>query len=961
MRYWLLFFLVATVPAAAQTFPVLDQNPPSLPWFQLSTPHFRVLYPEGFDQTAQQTAHRLEQVYEPVSASLKKKPRRLAVILQNQTMISNGFVTLLPRRSEFFAAPPQSPFLAGNLAWLDLLAVHEFRHVVQYDKALQGFSRLAYTLFGNTALSALTLGVPDWFWEGDAVGTESVLTAGGRGRIPNFDLGMRANLLAGRRFSYPKAVGGSYRDNVPNHYVLGYFMSTYLKRMHGADAWSDVLNRYYRFPIYPFSFSNSVKKTTRYRVEELYRRSMADIEETWRKQQEGLRLTEAVTYPGRASEKVFTNYQYPQYVSEQEVLAVKSGLGDITQFVRLDRNGNEKKVFVPGLFNNPEMLSVAAGKLCWTEYRYDVRFGQKIDSEIKVYDLATRQLRRLSRHGRYAMAALSPDGAKLVAVRNDATYQTRLVILDAETGREIRVLDNPANDFYVQPRWRDDNRTLVVVTRKQTGKTIQTIDAETGARRDLMPVMAQNISHPQPWKQYVFYNSPQSGIDNIYVLNAQTGQTAQVTSRPLGAYHPAVSADGKKLVFHDFRASGYRIAEMPLDSSTWLPTQQVRDGSVRYFGPLITQEPGGAAVRLALADSATTAADFPTSRYSRLLHAVNIHSWGPVVSSDGQSGTVGLQSQDLLSTTQIGVGVGYNQAERTVNYYANLSYQGAFPIFDVGFERGQRSTALYVDRRTPLDSLRSDSWNYNQLTAGFRIPLQLTTSNYNQSAYVSAYYNLQQVSGYDLPVRPITEVGFGKVLHGMSYGVSYSRTLKQSKRDVAPRWGQTVSAVWRNTPFGGSLRGEVWALQAGLYLPGVGKHHSLRLRAGYQEQMRGTYRFAAAVFFPRGQSYVSYDRLMTASAEYRLPLLNPHWSIGRWLYIQRVKAAGFYDFAQGEDRTRLPGTLARYDQYYTTGLDVSFVFNVLRLRTPFEAGFRTVYNLKSGETIVQPLVIGIGI
>ncbi|MFD1139719.1 hypothetical protein ACFQ4C_01300 [Larkinella insperata] len=960
MRYWLPILLLSSLSAAAQTLPVLDQNPPSLSWYQVRTPHFRVLYPRGFDQTAQQTARRLEQVYQPVSATLKKQPRRLSVILQNQTMQSNGFVTLLPRRSEFFATPPQDPFLAGNLAWLDLLAVHEFRHVVQYDKALQGLTRAAYTLFGNTALAALTLGVPDWFWEGDAVGTESVLTGGGRGRIPHFDLGMRANLLAGRRFSYPKAVGGSYRDNVPNHYVLGYFMSTYLKRTHGAAAWSDVLNRYYRFPLYPFSFSNGIKKTTRYRVEELYDRLMADIEETWRKQQEGLKLTDAVTYPVKASEKVFTNYQYPQSISDQEVVAVKSGLGDITQFVRLDRNGEETRVFIPGLYNNPEMLSAAAGKICWTEFRYDVRFGQKIDSEIKLYDFKTQKLRRLSHQSRYSVAALSPDGSRVVAVRNDEAYQTRLVILDSETGQELRVLDNPENDFYVQPRWQEDNRTLVAVIRKRSGKTIQRIDAETGTRRDLMPVVNQNISHPQPWKEYVFYNSPQSGIDNIYALNTQTGQTYQVTSRPLGAYHPTVSGDGKKLIFHDFRASGHRIAEMPIDPSRWVPAGQVNDQSVRYFGPLIAQEPGAAAVRSALADSLSAPEEYPKSRYSRLLNAVNIYSWGPVVSSDGQSGTVGLQSQDLLSTTQLGVGLGYNQAERTVNYYANASYQGWFPILDVGFERGQRSTSVYVDRRTPLDSLRSDSWNYNQLTAGFRIPLQLTTSKYNQSAYLSAYYNLQQVSGYDLPVRPITEVGFGRVLNGLSYGLSYSRTLKMSKQDVAPRWGQTVSAVWRNTPFGGALRGEVWALQGSVYLPGVGKHHSLRVRAGYQEQMRGTYRFAAAVFFPRGQPYVSYDQLMTASAEYRLPLLNPHWAVGRWLYIQRVKAAGFYDFAQGESRSPMPGS-AGYNQFYTTGLDVSFVFNVLRLRTPFEAGVRTIYNLKSGEMIVQPLVIGIGI
>ncbi|RRB07056.1 hypothetical protein [Larkinella rosea] len=961
MRYLFPLLLLFIREVKAQTLPVLDQNPTRLQWNQVNTPHFRVIFPKGLDQTAQQTARRLEQVYDPVSATLKKTPRRLSVILQNQTMISNGFVTMLPRRSEFNAVPAQDPFLAGTLGWLDLLAVHEFRHVVQYEKALQGLTRAAYTLFGNTAFTALTLGVPDWFWEGDAVGTETALTNAGRGRIPNFDLAMRANLLAGRRFTYQKAVGGSYRDNVPNHYVLGYFMSTYLKREYGADAWSNVLNRYYRFPVYPFSFSNGVKKTTKYRIEELYRRSMLDIEDTWRNQRKELRLTDAVPFPVMASEKVYTNYQYPQYISGNEVIALKSGLGDIAQFVLLDRNGQEKKVFVPGLFNNPEMLSVADRKICWTEFRYDVRFGQRIYSEIKLYDLKTGRLQRLTSHSRYAVASLSPDGTKVVAVRNDESYQTRLVILDAKTGQELRVLDNPANDLYVQPRWRDDNRTLVVVNRKKEGKTIQIIDSETNEKQELTAVSNQNISHVQPWKQYIFYNSPQSGIDNVYVLNTQTGARFQVTSRPLGAYHPTISPDGKRLSFHDFNASGYRIAEMPLDSSKWIPVGQVQDRLVRYFGPFVAQEPGGPLVRAALADSVPTAEKFPQSRFSRLLHAFNLYSWGPVVASDGQSGTIGLRSQDLLSTTQVDVGVGYDQTERTVNYYGNVSYQGLFPILDVGFQRGRRSTSVYVDRRAPLDSLRSDSWNYNQLSAGFRIPLQLTTSKYFQSAYLSAYYGLMQVSGYELPVRPITEVGFGGTLQSLAYSASYSRTLKQSKQDVAPRWGQAVSAVWRTTPFRGQLNGEVWGAQGSLYLPGLAKHHALRFRAGYQQQMSGNYRFAPVIFFPRGQSYVSYNQLTAGSVEYRLPLLNPHWSIGRWLYIQRVKGTGFYDAAQGKSDVRVQGQPVNMtERFSTTGLDLSFVFNVMRLRTPFEAGVRTIYNLKSGEYLIQPLVIGLG-
>jgi hypothetical protein len=67
--------------------------------------------------------------------------------------------------------PPQDPNLLGTNNWLDLLAVHEFRHVVQNDKALTGISKLAYYLFGNNGLGVVSsLTAPNWFKEGDAVG-----------------------------------------------------------------------------------------------------------------------------------------------------------------------------------------------------------------------------------------------------------------------------------------------------------------------------------------------------------------------------------------------------------------------------------------------------------------------------------------------------------------------------------------------------------------------------------------------------------------------------------------------------------------------------------------------------------------------------------------------------------------------------------------------------------------------
>jgi hypothetical protein len=965
--------LLASLSTWAQSLPVLEQNPFSLRWYQVKTPHFRMLYPEGLDTTAQRTIQRLESLYEPVSATLGRKPRPISVVLQNQTTGSNGFVTLYPRRSEFFAVPPQDPGLLGTYNWLDLLAVHEFRHVVQYDKALQGYGRVLYTLLGNAGLFFPVITVPDWFAEGDAVGTETVLSTSGRGRIPNFDLGMRANLLAGRRFDYPKAVGGSYRDNVPNHYVLGYFLTTYLKREYGPDVWGRVLDRNYRRFPWPFAFSASIKNETGLRTEDLYQKAMDDLTEVWKQQQASLTVTPATNFPVRAEQQnsrrpVFTNYQHPQFLTDSTVVCVKSGLGDTPRLVILDRNGREQPLFVQGFPNDPDMLSAKNNTVFWIEFGYDPRWGQRVYSNVQRLDVSSGQYTHLTKKTRYTAVAVSPDTSRLVVVENTTGYKTRLCILNARTGKLLKVLPNPDNEFYLHPRWRD-NQTVVTVALRDRQKTIQSIDVATGKQTDLLPRANENISHPQPWGNYVLYNSPRSGIDNIYAVDVRSKQIFQVTSRPLAAYHAAVSPSGAKLAFDDFNATGYRIADMTLTPDTWKPvsgspSRRDQTQPVQFFGKLPQLDPVAAQGRRILADSVPATKSLVARRFNRLAHALNVYSWGPVVGSTGQALSVGLNSQDILGTTQLSVGYGYNQAERVGNFFANLSYQALYPIIDLSFQHGNRSTSIYIDRdqRGPLDSLRMDQWQYNQLTAGIRLPLNLTNSKYRQSMNLSAYYNYIHITGYDLPRRYITDVGFAGSLNALTYGFNYSRLLRMSSRDLLYRWGQTIAVTYRTTPFGGRLSAQQLGIQANLFFPGFAKHHSIRLRGGYQQQRAtDTYRFSPLIFYPRGQSYVSDNEILAGSAEYHFPVADTHWSLGRFVYVQRIKASAFFDAANGQSVLPTAPTTSRYQQsYQTTGLNVSFIFNALRLRTPFEVGARFIYNVTTRQPLIQPLVVDIG-
>ncbi|WP_051102961.1 TolB-like translocation protein [Hymenobacter aerophilus] len=948
--------LPAALPAAAQTLlPVAQQVPARVRWYEVRTPHFRVLYPEGFADRARRTAHRLEQVHEPAAASLGAAARPVTVVLQTHTTIGNGFVTLLPRHSEFFTTFPQGPYLTGTLDWLDQLTVHEYRHVVQFDKAHRGVGQLGYLLGGFGGLGLTTLGVPDWFAEGDAVGTETALTRSGRGRIPNFGAYYRANLLAGRRYSYAEATGGSFRHYVPNHYVLGYYLSTRLKRTAGPAAWGQVLDNYYDFPVYPFSFSDKLRRLTGLRTDDLYQQTTRELDSLWRAQQTGRTLTPARDFAVAATDKVFTEYQYPQYVNDSTVLALKSGLGHTPRLVELSRGRAERTRLVLGLHHNPEQLSVGGGKAAWLEFRYSPRWQQQVYSELRVLDLTSGRLSRPGRRTRYTAAVLSPDGSRLLAVSTDSAYQHRLHLLDTETGRVLRTFENPANEPYLHPRFGagpEGGRTTAVVRLEAAGKRLELLDVETGTTRTVLPAANDNLSHPQPGPGYVLFNSPRSGQDEIYALQLSTGEVRAVTSRPVGSYHAAISPDGQRLAFHEIRAQGSRVAEMPLRPADWPPAAPAgatpAPPADLYADELTAHEPGAATVGPVLPVDSVAGPALAARRYRRLPHALNLYGWGLVQSPSGSSLSLGLRAQDVLSTTQAVAGLGYDGTERTGRVFADLSYQGLVPVLDFGLEHGGRRAALLL----PDGRVAEDRWRYTRLSVGSRLPLVLTNSKMLTSLTVGAFYQLEQTSGYELPARYTNEVG-RQPLHALLGTLSFSRTLRQRYRDVAPRWGQSLLLSGRDTPFGTGLRARQLAAQGSLFLPGIGLHHALRLRAGYQYQQQREYRFGAAVFYPRGLPYLSFDRLTTLSGEYRLPLADVHWQLTRLLYVQRLKANVFLDYVRGES-----GPLRR--SYHSAGFDVSAVFNPLRLRTPLEVGLRTVYNSYYGTWEVQPLVVNIG-
>ncbi|HZI01100.1 MAG TPA: hypothetical protein VEX63_08115, partial [Flavisolibacter sp.] len=209
--------------AGAQEFGGL---PPSTRWRQIDTDTARVIFLKGASQQADRIATLIHRAAADTFLNLGERLRKVNVVLQSRTTLANGYVALAPFRSEFFLVPGSNVFDFGNLPWYENLAIHEYRHVQQYNNFRHGVSKAFYYLFGEGGQAlANALSVPDWFFEGDAVHAETALTTQGRGRLPLFLSAYNSLWLEDRNYNWMKLRNGSLKDYVPSHYHLGYLLT----------------------------------------------------------------------------------------------------------------------------------------------------------------------------------------------------------------------------------------------------------------------------------------------------------------------------------------------------------------------------------------------------------------------------------------------------------------------------------------------------------------------------------------------------------------------------------------------------------------------------------------------------------------------------------------------------------------------------------------------------------------
>jgi hypothetical protein len=893
-------------------------TPSSRRWKQISTDTARIIFPAGLDSSAQRIASVVHYLAanpsEGKGLSLGHQLHKINIVLQNHTTIGNGYVGLGPYRSEFYLTPVANNFQEGSIAWPDQLAVHEYRHVQQYNNFRNGLSKTMYYLFGEEGLAVATnASVPDWFYEGDAVYNETILTRQGRGRLPLFLNSYPSLWQAGKKYSWMKLRNGSLKDYVPNHYYLGYLLVNYGREKYGMDFWSKVTNDASAFKGLIYPFQKAIKKHAG--VD--YKTFREQAFDSYKKNTERVAMTRD-QYLLPVNSRYITSYIFPYSVGNDSLLYLKTTYRHRPAFYIKDKNG-EHQLRVRDI-SIDDQFSYRNGKIVYAAYEPDLRWTARDYSVIKLLDLASGQQRTVTSKTKYFTPDISAAGDRIAAVEVSPESKSSIHILDAETGKVLHEIRSADIMLFTDPKFIDENSLVTAVRLKDGKMALALAEISSGNTMRLTPPSFNVVGYPCVNNGKIYFTASWQGNDDLFVLRLSDKKIARVTNGPLGNYF--VNAANGKITWSVFTAEGYQLRQANEKDIAWEEVQEEKlDELKSRFEVSHAREVNDILLHT------VPSRGFNVTSYKKSTKLLNFHSWRPYY--EDPVFTYSLYGENVLNTLQTELYYLYNQNEKTNAIGFSTVYGGLFPHLSAGTQ--------YTFRQQDSVGNQLRQWSQLDTRVGINVPLNFTSGKKYKFLNIGTNYFLRN----EFTTGPNKNLFPGRSFTYLHHFISWSQQVEVARQHIFPRWGSAFSlnhryAVTNNT-------GYQFIGSASLYFPGFFPTHSIVINGSFQQ--RDTLNIPALFpdRFPYSRGYTGqyFSRMWKLGANYHFPVLYPDWGFGNILYISRVRANAFYDFTRvySRDKTmtrdqRSVGGEFYFDTNWWNQYPLTFGFRVSRLLDP---------------------------
>jgi hypothetical protein len=868
-----LFFLILfiTTETHAQQF---GGTPPSVKWNQVNTPEARIIFPSNLDSSAKRIANIISYLNRSTQNTIGTKSRKINIVLRNQTTISNGYVGLGPFRSEFFLTPLQNSFELGSLPWADQLAIHEFRHVQQYNNFNVGLSNLFKILFGEEGQAfANGASIPNWFFEGDAVFNETNVSRQGRGSLPFFHKDYRSLWQADKKYSWMKLRNGSYKDFVPDHYALGYLLVAYGREKYGDDFWKNVTHDAAAFKELFYPFQKAIKKYSGKDYVEFRKDALNYFKDNFNIDKTNKQIN-------KLTDKQFINEEYPAFINENEILLVKSSYKKIHSFII--RNGkDEKKIRVKDV-SIDNHFSYRNGKIVYASYQPDKRWGNRNYSDLQMLDIRTGRQQKITHHTKYFAPDINEDGTKVVAVEVNPDGKSVLKILNAANGDVLTSIPNPENLFYTYPKFYGDK--IITAVRNVKGQmSLGLVNTATGNAESLTPFAFNVIGFPSISNDTVYFSAAHIEVDKLFAVSLKNKKIFLLQSalmkNGIGNYHPSVSSN--QIVWTNFTANGFRIQKADKSSIFWQEMNPDKfAGKTSDFGVSALDKTNANLL------ASVPQENLPVSKYKKSIGLLNFHSIEPLV--DDPEYKLTLVSENILNTLESQLSFTYNRAEQWKRVGFNAVYSALFPYLSAG--------ANYtIDRRGRYRG-KTVYWNELEPQGGFNIPLNLSKGRSNTFMNIGSRFIYNQSN-----FKGVYKDTLGKISYSyISNFFSINNQVQKAKQNIYPRLAQTLSLGYKSALT--NYEASQFVANGNLFLPGFLTNHNIVLNGAYlKKDTVGQLNFSSGFPFSRGYQAENLHEMTKWGANYHLPLLYPDAGFANIVYLLRLRANMFYDHTHVND------------------------------------------------------------
>ncbi|MDA3893251.1 MAG: hypothetical protein PF517_16435 [Salinivirgaceae bacterium] len=916
-----------------------SQNSPTVEWRQISTPHFKVVYPCELDVQANYASHLLEKSYILTSKIYNHNPKPIKLFLFNQSATSNGYVALGPRRMAWYTTPSQKTTMIGNTDWFQALAIHEYRHVVQFSKLDTNLTSFASMLLGDIGRTiCYTISMPRWYFEGDAVYAETQLSNNGRGRMPSFYRDINSLETTDIRYSYQKAYLGSYKNYFPNWYHLGYLMSKHVISNYGEEAWRKSVEHATKISIYPFAFSRGLKKNTGYNIKNTYSNTLNEF----KSQQEQIKknsINSILNIKNSEEKNVFTNYTYPESIGTDSIIAFKKGFNNSGELVLLINKSENELIKI----NPTDRIHSNGSNAVWSTTIPDIRWPEQSYSDIVLFNIKTKLRKRITHKQKLYAPALSPEGSKIAAIEYNSKMECSLVIIDASSGNELLKFKVPLGVTLRTPSWNINGSKIVVTSSFAQNNSLVVYNSKSGNYKTIKTFGSENVSNPIFYQNYLLYNSPYNATDALYALDTSNNDMYIVATSEFGLYNPSIDYDSNQLLMQNYQPNGFNVASMSINTESW---KKIESSYIenRISANLLWDDDKSENI-FANFNIDTLAELLPSKKYSPILNAIKVHSWAPYPTNRG----IGFNvfADDELYTTHARAGIEYYPNDQANRVFTELSYTGIYPELTLNYSNGRK----YVTDTTSDNSLQKIDEN----VFGFQIglPLNLSMFNYDASLSLNAGFDqIYQREFYDSINFTTTDLSL------INAGFEYINLRQSAYRDVMPKFGLELSSVFYNSIKANSDFKNRSTSKVSIYLPAP-FNHGLKLIGGVETnnaQANSTfiYQLDSDLDMVYGYSKPNFtpELYMHGAILYGLPLFYPDMALGPILYCKRIRANLFYSY----------GTLS-FNNYNLNlssyGAEFHGEFNFFNLAFPIEFGARISYLEKDNKIAFEFMLMGV--